>query len=342
MSAESARTSSAQSVASAIVPDASAELSDRLVDGLERVNARLDVIVDHDSPLVREASHHLVDAGGKRFRPMLTLLTSMLGTGISDEVVDAAAGVELTHLASLYHDDVMDEADIRRGVPSANAVYGNSTAILIGDLLFGKASELIAHLGPEAVILQARTFVRLCAGQIEDERQTPDGADPMEYYLKVLADKTGVLIAAAAQYGAMFSGCDERTVEVLGRYGELVGLVFQLSDDILDIASEAETSGKTPGTDLREGVATLPTFYVNASSDPADARLKALLARPLTDDAEHAEALELLRAHPAMEQARAHTLTTAREAAALIDELGEGEVQDALKEVPLSVATRSA
>ena len=168
------------------------------------------------------------------------------------------------------------------------------------------------------------------------------GDDPVEFYLQVLADKTGVLIAAAAQYGAMFSGCDERTVEVLGRYGELVGLVFQLSDDILDIASEAETSGKTPGTDLREGVTTLPTFYVNASSDPADARLKALLARPLTDDAEHAEALELLRAHPAMEQARAHTLTTAREAAALIDELGEGEVQDALKEVPLSVATRSA
>ena len=330
------------SVAAAVVPDASPELSDKLAAGLARVNERLSQVVDHDSPLVREASHHLVDAGGKRFRPLLTLLTSELGSGINDAVVDAAAGVELTHLASLYHDDVMDEADLRRGVPSANAVYGNSTAILIGDLLFGKASELIAHLGSDAVLLQARTFVRLCAGQIEDERQAPGGADPMEHYLTVLADKTGVLIAAAAQYGAMFSGCDRRTLDVLARYGELVGLVFQLSDDILDITSDSQTSGKTPGTDLREGVATLPTLYVNASQDPADARLQTLLARPLTDDTEHAEALDLLRRHPAVEQARAHTLRLAREAAGLIDELGSGDAQDALKHLPVKVAQRTA
>lgn len=330
------------SVAAAVVPEASPELTDRLADGLTRVNDRLTEVVDHDSPLVREASHHLVDAGGKRFRPLLTLLASELGSGMNDDVIDAAAAVELTHLASLYHDDVMDEADLRRGVPSANAVYGNSTAILVGDLLFGKASELVAHLGAEAVLLQARTFVRLCAGQIEDERQAPDGEDAMEYYLKVLADKTGVLIAAAAQYGAMFSGCSQHVTDVLGRYGELVGLVFQLSDDILDITSDAETSGKTPGTDLREGVATLPVFYVNASSDPADARLKDLLSRPLDDDAEHAEALELLRRHPAIEKARAHTQALAHEAASLIDELGDGEVQEALKALPLSVASRSS
>ena len=161
MSAESARTSSAQSVASAIVPDASAELSDRLVDGLQRVNARLDVVVDHDSPLVREASHHLVDAGGKRFRPMLTLLTSMLGTGISDEVVDAAAGVELTHLASLYHDDVMDEAATRRTVDSVNFRWGNLKAILGGDFLLAKASEIAASLGTEVAGLLAATIARL-------------------------------------------------------------------------------------------------------------------------------------------------------------------------------------
>lgn len=329
-------------VAAAVVPDASPELTHRLAEGLTRVNDRLDAVVDHDSPLVREASHHLVDAGGKRFRPMLTLLASELGSGMNDDVVDAAAAVELTHLASLYHDDVMDEAELRRGVPSANAVYGNSTAILIGDLLFGKASELVAHLGAEAVLVQARTFVRLCAGQIEDERQAPEGRDALEYYLEVLADKTGVLIAAAAQYGAMFSGCSPHVVEVLGRYGELVGLVFQLSDDILDITSDAQTLGKNPGTDLREGVATLPMFYVNASQDPADARLRELIARPLDDDAEHAEALELLRRHPAIEKARAHTQALAQQAAALIDELGAGEVQDALKALPLSVSSRSA
>ena len=330
------------SPAAAVVPEASDELTQRLADGLVRVNDRLDEVVDHDSPLVKEASHHLVDAGGKRFRPLLTLLTAELGTGASNEVVDAAAAVELTHLASLYHDDVMDESDLRRGVPSANSVYGNSTAILVGDLLFGKASELVAHLGSEAVLLQARTFVRLCAGQIEDERQAPDGEDPMAYYLRVLADKTGVLIAAAAQYGAMFSGCDARVIDLLGRYGELVGLVFQLSDDIIDITSDAETLGKMPGTDLREGVATLPTFYVNASNDPADERLKELLARPLVDDAEHAEALELLRRHPAIDKAREHTASLAREAAALIDELGEGDAQTALKALPMSAASRSA
>lgn len=330
------------SVAAAVVPGASPALAQSLSDGLDRVNARLDEVVDHSNPLIREASHHLVAAGGKRFRPILTLLTSMLGDGISSEVVDAAVGVELTHLASLYHDDVMDEADLRRGVLSANAVYGNSTAILVGDLLFGRASELVSYLGPDAVRLQAQTFVRLCAGQIEDERQAAEGVDEMEYYLQVLADKTGVLIATAAQYGAMFSGGSKRTIELLGRYGELLGLVFQLSDDILDITSEAEESGKMPGTDLREGVATLPTLYVLASTDPKDARLQKLLRRPLTDDAEHAEALELLRAHPAIEQARAHTMRLAEQAAALIDELGDGEVQDALRSLPMTVALRSA
>ena len=330
------------SVAQAVIPGAEQGLLSALTDDLERVNARLSEAVDDKHPLISAASHHLVDAGGKRFRPLMTLLAAHLGSGVNDEVIEAAAGVELTHLASLYHDDVMDEAELRRGVPSANEVYGNSTAILVGDMLFGKASEIIAHLGNEAVLLQARTFVRLCAGQIEDERQAPEGADPLEYYLQVLADKTGVLIAAAAQYGAMFSGCSKETVETMGQYGELVGLVFQLSDDILDITSDAETSGKTPGTDLREGVATLPTFYALASTDPADARLQELLRKPLTDDAEHAEALGLLRVHPAIDQAREHTMTLARQAAALIDSLGDGEAQDALRELPLSVGQRSA
>lgn len=330
------------SVVSAVIPDADDALTRELSRALEAVNARLHEVVDHEHPLIAEASGHLVAAGGKRFRPLLTLLTAMLGNGINKQVIDAAAGVELTHLASLYHDDVMDEADVRRGVASANAVYGNSTAILVGDLLFGKASELIAHLGAEAVILQAQTFVRLCAGQIEDERQAPDGADPMEYYLKVLADKTGVLIAAAAMYGGMFSGCDEKTIATLGEYGELLGLVFQLSDDILDITSDFETSGKTPGTDLREGVATLPTFYALASTDPADDRLKELLSRPLNDDAEHAEALELLRKHPAIDQARDRTMAYATQAADLIEGLGDSEAAQALRQLPLTVALRSA
>jgi heptaprenyl diphosphate synthase len=140
------------------------------------VAARLTQVVDHDDPFIAGAAGHLAAAGGKRFRPLLTLLASEVGKGWNAQVVDAAVGVELTHLASLYHDDVMDEADLRRGVPSANARYGNATAILVGDLLFGTASSVVAGLGADAVKIQADTFVRLCAGQIRDDlqAQAPD------------------------------------------------------------------------------------------------------------------------------------------------------------------------
>ena len=288
--------------------------------GLAAVDGLLRSVVDHEDPFIAQASMHLSQAGGKRFRPMLTLLAAELGNGISDDVVTAATGVELTHLASLYHDDVMDEADLRRGVVSANAQYGNSDAILVGDLLFGKASELVAALGPEAVKIQAQTFVRLCAGQIRDTRPAPEGVDPIDYYLGVLADKTGVLIATAARYGAMFSGCPPETVDIMTRYGERLGIAFQLADDLLDISSASGDSGKEPGTDLREGVATLPVLLVLQSKDPADDRLKELLGAgsDLRADALHAEALGLLRAHPAMDEARERTNAVALEAKELL------------------------
>jgi heptaprenyl diphosphate synthase len=305
------------------LPETSPELVQRLLAGLAAVDALLRSVVDHEDPFIAQASMHLSEAGGKRFRPMLTLLAAELGTGINDEVVMAATGVELTHLASLYHDDVMDEADLRRGVMSANAHYGNSDAILVGDLLFGKASELVANLGPEAVKIQAQTFVRLCSGQIRDARPVPECVDPIDYYLGVLADKTGVLIATAARYGAMFSGCPPETVEIMSRYGERLGIAFQLADDLLDISSGSGESGKEPGTDLREGVATLPVLLVRQSKDPADDRLKHLLSADsdLRDDALHAEALGLLRAHPAMGQARERTNRVAQEAQELLGPL---------------------
>ncbi|MBC9956271.1 polyprenyl synthetase family protein [Yimella sp. cx-51] len=321
------------------VPGASEALTERLVDGLAAVDARLREVVRHDDPFIAEASTHLVDAGGKRFRPLLTLLAAEVAGGTNPQVIDAAVGVELTHLASLYHDDVMDEADLRRGVTSANARYGNSTAILVGDLLFGKASAIVAGLGPEAVLIQAETFVRLCTGQIEDDRQSPGDADPMEHYLGVLADKTGSLIATAARYGAMFGGAQPAVVEAMRQYGELVGMVFQLADDVLDISSDV--SGKEPGTDLREGVRTLPVLYALASTDPADARLQALISKPITDPDEHAEALALLRRHPALERARQRTLAVAAQARALLEPLGESDALSVLRELPDSVASRS-
>ena len=322
------------------LPGASEGLRVRLAEGLLAVNALIAARVDSDDPFIAQASSHLTAAGGKRFRPLLTLLAAELGDGIDERVVAAAAGVELTHLASLYHDDVMDEADVRRGATSANAAYGNSTAILVGDLLFGTASDIVADLGPQAVKIQAQTFVRLCSGQIRDDRPCPPGNDPVEYYLGVLADKTGVLIATAARYGAMFSGCDDATVETMREFGERLGVAFQLADDLIDIESEADETGKTPGTDLREGKRTLPVIHVLASTDPDDARLRELLTGDLEDDSRLAEALRLLRAHPAMGLARAHTDAVARQAQDVLATLPDGDAKEALYALATGVVTR--
>ncbi|MBK8468589.1 MAG: polyprenyl synthetase family protein [Candidatus Phosphoribacter sp.] len=312
------------------LPAVSPALAVRLGEGMARVDALLRATVDHADPFVATASGHLLAAGGKRFRPTLTLLAADACGGITDEVVAAAVGVELTHLASLYHDDVMDQATVRRGVPSVNAAYDNSTAILVGDLLFGKASEIVAGLGADAVLIQAQTFVRLCHGQIRDTQACPPGQDPVEYYLDVLADKTGVLVATAARYGAMFAGGSAAQVEVLRAYGARLGMAFQLADDIIDIASDGTESGKTPGTDLREGVDTLAVLYAKASVAEGDSRLQELLGSDLRDDARHAEALALLRVNPALERAREHTRSVGAGARSVLDPLPVSDAREAL------------
>ena len=322
------------------LPSTSEALTTRLQQGLADVDAVMDQQVDHDDPFIAGANQHLLRAGGKLFRPMLTLLAAEVGGGPNAEVVAAAAGVELTHLASLYHDDVMDDAKVRRGVPTANAAYGNSVAILVGDLLFGTASSIIADLGAEAVKIQSATFVRLCSGQIRDERGAGPDDDPVAFYLGVLADKTGALVATAARYGAMFSGCPPETVETLRVYGERLGVAFQLADDLIDVSSDADDLGKTPGTDLREGKRTLPVLYALASTDPADARLRELLQSDLRDQALLDETLRLLRGHPAMDRAREHTSAVATAAQDVLDPLPDGEAKAALRALATSVVTR--
>lgn len=258
-------------------------------------------------PELTEFASHLVQAGGKRFRPLLVALAAQFGAGSHDEVAKAGVVVELTHLATLYHDDVMDEALMRRGAPSANARWGNSIAILTGDFLFARAADLAADLGPEAVRIQARTFARLVRGQIA-ETIGPRDADPIAHHLDVIAEKTGSLIGTSARFGGLFGGASAEETAALAEYGEVIGIAFQLSDDLLDIASESIQSGKTPGTDLREGVPTLPVLYALAD-DAADAdavRLRELLGQgPLTDDALVDEALGLLRGSPALKRAQA-------------------------------------
>jgi heptaprenyl diphosphate synthase len=243
----------------------------------------------------------LVEAGGKRFRPLLVLLASHFGDPKSEGVVPSAVVVELTHLATLYHDDVMDEAEVRRGAQSANSRWGNTVAILSGDFLFARSSKLLADLGPDAVRVQAETFERLVIGQLRESVGPQADEDPIVHHLEVLADKTGSLIAAAGRYGAMMSGVSPEITDRIADFGESIGIAFQLSDDLLDI--ESEVSGKTPGKDLREGIRTLPVLFALADPDTPP-RLRELLSRAITDDAEHAEALAALRVHPAMDQAR--------------------------------------
>lgn len=273
--------------------------------GLEATEAQLRTAVASGDPFVADAAGYLLAAGGKRFRPTVSLLAAHFGDPSRPEIVPAAVVCELTHLATLYHDDVMDEALVRRGADSANARWDNTVAILTGDFLFSRASNILADLGPYAVRLQATTFERLVIGQIHETRGPQDGADPIEHYLRVLADKTGSLIATAAEFGAHYAGADDDTINRLRTFGEQIGVAFQLSDDILDIASESTESGKTPGTDLREGIPTLPVLYALREDGPAGERLRELVAHPLVDDAEHAEALRLLRASSALDEARA-------------------------------------
>jgi heptaprenyl diphosphate synthase len=325
------------------LPVADEALASRLRERMAAVEVALAGHVVSRAGFVSETASHLMSAGGKRFRPLLVLLAAETGDRPeADEVITAACVVELTHLASLYHDDVMDEAELRRGALSANARWDNHVAILTGDFLFSKSSELTADLGPDAVRIQAQTFTRLVEGQILETVQPRPGEDPLAHYLDVVAGKTGSLIATSARYGARFGGATAQVEEALTAYGEIVGSAFQLSDDILDIASDSGESGKTPGTDLREGVPTLPVLMARASGDPADARLHALLDGDLTEDDRHAEALRLLRAHPALGQARDYVVARAHEAKAHLAVVPPGPVRDALEAFADLVAVRSS
>jgi heptaprenyl diphosphate synthase len=291
-------------LASALGLDIDPDLEVVIRLGLDAVESRLRDEVKSSDSFVSEAAAHLVAAGGKRFRPLVTLLASQFGDPASPGVVPAAVVVELTHLATLYHDDVMDEASLRRGADSANSRWGNTVAILTGDFLFARASDILADLGPEAVRLQARTFERLVHGQIHETVGPTADDDPVEHYLQVLSDKTASLLGTSARFGAMLSGATAAETELLTQWGERFGIAFQLSDDLLDIASESGDSGKTPGTDLREHVPTLPVLLLRRSDRAEDAELLAALAGDLSSEEVLASVLVELRAHPVIAEAQ--------------------------------------
>ena len=312
------------------VPVADGTLAVELRERIAGVEEELADAVRSEHDFVTEAARHVMKAGGKRFRPLLVLLAAQFGDPDADGVVPAALVVELTHLATLYHDDVMDGADVRRGAPSANARWTNSIAIMVGDYLFARASDIVSDLGPDAVRIQARTFARLVQGQIRETIGPAAGDDAYLHYLSVVRDKTASLVATSTRFGAMFAGAPAGIVETLSLYGERLGIAFQLSDDVLDVASETAESGKTPGTDLREGVPTLPVLLAQASDAPEGARLRELLADDLRDETRLSEALRLLRADKSITEAREEVVRWSESARMLLADLPDIPARAAL------------
>ena len=320
-----------------------------LQDQLELIEAGLMEQLQFASPVADAPARYYMEAGGKRIRPMLTLLTSELGTGPNELVRRAAQAVEMTHLASLYHDDVMDDAKLRRGVPAAQTVWDNSVAILAGDLLFARASTLVSGMGEDAILLQARTFERLCLGQLHETVGPQPGDEHIPHYIQVLADKTGALIATAARMGVMFGEAPAEYADAVTEYGERIGVAFQLIDDVIDLSPKKEATGKRAGTDLRAGVATLPTLLLReraAAGNQADAELLARIDAGVAAIAQGADPSVLdaevtaLREHEVTAETEETARRWARDAVASLDVLPKSPVKRGLERMADSIVNR--
>ncbi|MBG0738082.1 polyprenyl synthetase family protein [Paeniglutamicibacter antarcticus] len=323
---------------------ADADLGPAISMSLAKVEKQLHIAIANSDPLADATTRHLMEAGGKRIRPLLTLLAAQLGDASRPEVIQAAVVVELTHLATLYHDDVMDSAPYRRGAPTAHEVWGNTVAILTGDLIFARASILVSELGAQALGIQARTFERLCLGQLHETVGPRPDQDPVEHYLSVIADKTGSLVAASGQLGAIFAGVQEPIQRVLVEYGEKAGVAFQLADDVIDVTGLKQVSGKSPGTDLREGVSTLPVLLLRkaAATDPSAAEVLALVEGDLTSDDALARAVAALQAHAVTAESWAIARQWAEAAVDALAPIPDGVVKSALVGFARAIVDRSA
>lgn len=322
------------------IPNIDKQLEASLIIDMKKVEDLMRSHIQGDYPLVVETSRHLVEAGGKRLRPLLTLISAQFGDPTNYDIIKAAVCCELTHLATLYHDDVMDDAVLRRGVISANKKWNNAVAILTGDYLFSKVSDMLADIGPEAVKLQAKTFERLVIGQIKETQGKSEGLSQIDHYMKVVADKTGSLIATSARFGALLSGASPNVVETLTKFGEKIGVAFQVADDLLDIASNETASGKTPGTDLKEGIPTLVTLFVMADNDPADRDLINKLNKPISDE-DLPNVISELRKHKALKKVQDYLSKVATEANDLLIDLPAGAAKEALNNLTFALVNRS-
>lgn len=281
-------------------------------------------------PLVAEPSTHLIKAGGKRLRPALVLLTAHAGEAACRSTDLAAAAIELVHLATLYHDDVLDETDVRRGVPTAHSKWGTEVAVLAGDYLFACGSALGADAGGEVPGILARAIADVCEGQIVETSAVGDPRRAVEGYLETIDKKTGALFRAACDLGASTSGTSSEARAALVAYGEHLGRAFQMVDDLLDLIGDAEITGKVPGTDLKEGVYTLAVLL-------ACQRDESLAARLLEGGRELDTVLPVLEATGALEDARSEARRAAEDAAACLERLPQGPWRAALEDLAQSV-----
>lgn len=318
-------------------PDAQLEADIRA--RLEEVEEALRKAVVADSELLAQTAPYLLEAGGKRFRPMLVLLAGHYGDPTDPRLIPGAVAIELVHAATLYHDDVIDEADSRHGVPSVNTRWSNTVAILTGDYLFARASEITADLGAEVIALLARTIATLCDGQIREVEASGDVGHTVEAYLEIIRRKTGALIATSCRMGGMLSDAPAEHVALLEAYGEALGTAFQLSDDIMDITSSAEELGKEPGVDMREGVYTLPVLLA-LRNGPRGAELAALLSDGPPTDERLARALEIVRDPRILAEARAVVRAEVDRARALAERLPPGPATSTLVQLAEFLAVR--
>jgi heptaprenyl diphosphate synthase len=306
---------------------------------LEEVETALEKAVRADSEMLAETARYLLAAGGKRFRPMLVLLSGYFGDPSDPRLIPGSVAIELVHAATLYHDDVIDEADSRHGVPSVNARWDNTVAILTGDFLFARASEISSDLGADVIALLARTIATLCDGQIREVEASGDVDQTREAYLEVIRRKTGALIATSCRMGGMLSAAAPRHVGVLEAYGEALGMAFQLSDDIMDVTSSASELGKEPGVDMKEGVYTLPVLLALAEGEDG-AELRALLSAGPPEGERLARALEIVREPATIEGARAAVAEEVDRARGLAERLPEGVARTALVQLAEFLAVR--
>jgi heptaprenyl diphosphate synthase len=318
-------------------PDAALEAAIR--PRLDRVEDELEKAVRADSDLLAVTAKYLLAAGGKRFRPMLVLLSGYFGDPTDPRLIPGAAAVELTHVATLYHDDVMDEAASRHGVASVNARWDNTVAILAGDYLFARSSEISADLGPEVCRLLARTIAVLCDGQIRDVATAGNVDKTEDEHLEIIRRKTSSLIATSCRLGGMLSDAPTDDLETLEAFGASLGLAFQLSDDIMDITSSQLELGKEPGTDLREGVYTIPVLHALRTGAERDELRRILSAGP--PDGELLDrALEIVRTSGSVEHAHDGVREAVGRAVGLAERLPDGPARHALVQLARFLAVR--